>query len=46
MNPTFAFLVKLVLAFVAGLVIGNALLHAGDVLVGLDPFDVRWGRWG
>jgi hypothetical protein len=39
------FFVKLVVAFVAGLVIGNALLHAWDLAGGLDRFDVRWGRW-
>jgi hypothetical protein len=39
------FFVKLVVAFVAGLVIGNALLHAWDLAGGPDLFNARFGQW-
>jgi hypothetical protein len=39
------FLVKLVLAFLAGLAIGYVLLSLWDLAGGADLFDARFGRW-
>ena len=39
------FLVQLMLAFFAGLVIGHALLEWWAMLGGVDPFSARYGRW-
>jgi hypothetical protein len=45
----FLFLVQLLLSFLVGLAIGNALLFVWDVIAphlhALDPFDTRFGRW-
>jgi hypothetical protein len=39
------FLMQLLLSFLAGLALGYVLLHAWDVMGGLEPFDARYGRW-
>ena len=39
------FLVQLLLAFLAGLVLGYALLGMWDVIRTLDPFNARFGQW-
>jgi hypothetical protein len=38
-------LVQLLLAFLAGLVLGNVSLWMWDMIVALDPFNARFGQW-
>jgi hypothetical protein len=39
------FLVQLLLAFFAGVVLGYALLGVWDVIGALAPFNARFGQW-